>query len=68
MTPPPEEGTYYAHPSPTPIVGLLFHHPLRRFAIVLSAAILPLGYPGCRGYVPAVAESVEGFSYYGWSG
>ena len=23
MTPPPEKGTYYAHPLPSPIVGLL---------------------------------------------
>ena len=28
MTPPPEKGTYYAHPLPSSIVGLLTSHPV----------------------------------------
>ena len=45
--------------------GFCFGHPLRRFAMVIFTALFPLGYPGCRCYVSAVADGVKGLSYYG---
>ena len=50
------------------ICDFCFGHPLRRFAIVIFTALFPHGYPGCRCYVSAAVEGVEGFSYYGWGG
>ena len=32
---------------------------------MIFTAIFPLGYPGCRCYVSAVAEGVKRFRYYG---
>ena len=33
---------------------------------MIFTAVFPLEYPGCRCYVSAVIEGVEGFTYYEW--